>query len=213
MQILDISLDEFIRFIKLNNLNVIFYNYVYASAEDLIIDDRLINELRLDSDIVNILQDKFDEYNQDVDNLDYSRPIAFYTYCINQGVTMYIRESDYWFQDEGYNFPEIVAMELITNNFEFVLENKKNLNKERLTVREEFKQVLLDNNEFLECTNGSLRKAFVQRFFKNEENNKYRNAFWSRESGYYDITINQFVEEIWREYKNMKNNCYKKTKD
>jgi hypothetical protein len=66
------------------------------------------------------------------------------------------------------------------------------------------KQNILADDSFYRCTNQSLRRSFTKNFLDKPSNSHYRDAFYSKEHGLYNILINDFVEDIWREFKQTK---------
>ena len=65
------NLDDFFRFIKNHNIDTVFYYYFYANAECLQINEDTFNELKIEDEVINIIQEQVDEYNHSILSLDF----------------------------------------------------------------------------------------------------------------------------------------------
>lgn len=191
-----------INFAKKHNIDTIFYYINFMFEEMLSIDEDTIEGLDLDDNVINTLRPKFDSYNKRVQRLDFSKSFAVYVYCIYQGFLIFAGETDYWFIDLGFNLSEKAAQQIVLENQDEIFDIVKKSKEERVKVRKELRKLLLNSEEFQRCTNRELRNAFIKKFF--DENEKYRDAFYNEREGLYDITINSFIEEVWRDYKQNK---------
>jgi hypothetical protein len=193
------TIEDLIEFSCKQNIRALFYNYAFIDEDALSITDDIISNLRLDEEDLSILQDKFDDYNQRISELDFSKPVYLKVYCVYQGIVFYIREDDYWFIDQGFSFPETVCMELVTEHFEDIVIEKKNKLQTITDARDKLREQILKDEEFHKCTNIELRRMYATKIFKNNEFNK--SLFYREKGRLYDITANTFIEHVWKEYK------------
>lgn len=199
------NIDLMIEFAKNQKINTFFYHYYEMDEEDMIIDEDVIKKLRLDEDAITILNDQFDEYNRKVENMDFSRPVLLEIYCIYQGVLYSVKEYDYWFLEEGIEFPEITALKMATEYMEEIAKEKMSNQQRIAEEREKLKIKIMQDEEFRNCTNKTLRRSYATKLFS--ENGQLQKLFYSCTGMLRDVTIIAFVEQIWKEYKN---NYYKK---
>lgn len=201
-----ITIEDLIRFSYKHNIDTIFYYYTFIDEDVLSINDDVASNLRLDEDTLSILQDKFDEYNESILKLDFSKPIYLKVYCIYQGIIFFIQEDDYWFVDQGVGLPEKVCIELANEYFEDILTEKENKKQMLTDARNKLREHILNDEEFQKCTNIELRRMYANKIFKN--NNKNQSLFYNEKDGLYDVPINTFIECVWKEYKDsLKNQC------
>lgn len=193
------SLEILIDFAKKHSVDTFFYHYTYADEDDLLIDEDVISELRLDSEALYILEDKFEEYNSNVEMLDFTKPIFLNVYCVFQGVAYSVEEKDYWFIGEGFEMPETAALEIATRYLDDIADTKKANAEKIYKEREVLKRQILNDKEFHACTNATLRRGYADKLCRG---NKYiRDLFWLERGGLRDITFLAFIEQIWKEYK------------
>lgn len=193
------TIEDLIEFSCKHKIDTMFYNYTFIDEDVLSITDELISKLRLDEDALSILQDKFDDYNQSLSKLDFSKPIYLKVYCIYQGIVFFIQEDDYWFIDQGFGLPERACIELANEHFEDILTEKENKIQIVTDARNKLREHILNDKEFHKCTNIELRRMYANKMFKNNELN--RSLFYSEKGGLYDVPINTFIEHVWKEYK------------
>lgn len=120
------TLEDLIRFANGNNINSIFYYYTYLDEYCLSIGEDDIKEFKIDEDVLPILQEEFDKYNEEVSKLDFSNPVELSIYCIYQGMTLFIEQDNSWYIKEGFYTPEIACKSIIENHLEEIkLETEK----------------------------------------------------------------------------------------
>ncbi len=95
--------------------------------------------------------------------------------------------------------PEKVCVELANEYFEDILTEKKNKKQMITDARNKLREQILNDEEFQKCTNIELRRMYANKILKNSNNN--RSLFYSEKGGLYDVPINTFIEDVWREYK------------
>lgn len=212
-----VNFDELINFAKERNIKEVFYKFDYSSAEVLSITDETIRKTmaRIDvpyKEICEIIEAKINEYNNKVEKLDFSKPHALTVFCIYQGHKIGIFETDLWFFDEGVMFPEDALKTIVAENNELVKEYVIQKEAESIKIKEEFHQYLLNDEEFHKCTNSSLRTSYVMKLYKDEKHKNFKNAFIKGTDYQRYNEYAEFVDMVWREYKEdlkkKKNNPY-----
>lgn len=194
------KLDDFVQFAKKNKIEYAFYNYIYISEENLKIDEDVVSKLNQNKDIYDILKNHFDEYNKKIEILDFSRPISLEICFAHQGIIYYLTEYDYWHEDEGFFRPEIAAMQIINDNLDEIVIKRNEYMEEIRREREKLKYMILNDENFRECSNAKMRKTYITNLVS--EDKTIRNLFDAPERPLTDKTnLFEFVERIWKEYK------------
>lgn len=185
-------------FMKKHNINTVFYHLEYICAEDLQITEGVLDDLHIDDEIIDVMREEFNQYNRAVGNLDYSRPYLLAVSCLYQGNTVYILESDYWFEEWGYRNPKAAAISMIKEKLDDIECKKEEAFLKREELRNQLRKRILADANFHKCTNKGFRRAYLQTLWKDKSIQK---LFYSPKDGFYDIRIETFIEDIWREYK------------
>lgn len=197
-----LNFDELCRFIQKHNVDTVFYHYAYTSSEALEIDNEVIEQLNVDGDMLEVLEEKFDEYNKSILKLDFGKPYSLTIYCTYQNFVYFVTEIDFWFKDEGIELPLQAAISLVNKYRDDIIETKKSARQKRDHGRTQLRNQILNDENFHKCSNIQLRRAYAQKLFNG--NHELQSLFSSKEHGLYDIPIQTFIEEIWREYKESK---------
>ena len=200
IQLLD--LDELCRFIQTHSVDTAFYHYAYTSADDLKIDSEVIEQLNIDSDMWEVLEEKFEEYNESILKLDFSRPYSLTVYCTYQNFIYFVSEVDFWFNNEGVELPLQAARCVVNKYRDDIIATRKAAKQKREQGRKQLRNQILNDEDFHKCSNIQLRRAYTQKIFNG--NKELQRLFFSKEHGLYDIPFQTFIEEIWREYKESK---------
>ncbi len=190
--------EQLYHFIQKHNIDTVFYHFKYISAEDLQITEGVLDDLHIDDEIIDVMREDFNQYNRSVGNLDYSRPYLLYVSCLYQGNTVYILESDYWFEEWGYRNPKKMAVSMIKEKLEDIESKKEEAFLKREELRDQLRKRILADTNFHKCTNKGFRRAYLQTLWKDKS---IQELFYSPKHGVYDIRIDTFIEDIWREYK------------
>lgn len=193
------DIEELIRFAHNNNIDTMFYYYLYLDRKSLIIDEDIIRSAYIDKEVLPILQEEFDKYNNRLLEIDFSNPISLDIYCTYQGMVLTVEQFNTSYLEQGVYLPDEVCKSIIQKHLEVIKlkreEKRGSIEKER----EELSQQMLNDEDFHKCTNMSLRKMYGEKVIKN--NPDYRKLFYKEHGGWYDISVDDFVEYAWREYK------------
>lgn len=194
------SLDVLIDFATTNEIKSIFYYYLYLDREYFLIDDSVFADMRLDDESISAIQKRVNSYNKKLHLVDYSKPYALYTGCFYNGFLFSYSEMEYWFLEHGLDFPENMVKQMIFDNSSEIQTQRENAIRKIEQERQLLKNEILNDPDFHTCTNNALRREYGKKIFSNGKHTKlfYNGTRW------YDITQGEFIENIWREYKNSK---------
>ena len=193
------NLEDLIRFVHDNNISSIFYYYSYLDEYCLTISEDDIAKFDIDEEILSTLQDEFDKYNDEVSKLDFSNPISLNVYCIYQGMMLFTEEDNSWYIEEGFYTPEMACKSIVKNHLEEIELKKREKMDKIKKGREELFQKMLNDKDFHKCTNMALRRIYGDKMFR--QNIENQRLFWREKGGLYNISINEFIEYVWNEYK------------
>lgn len=194
-----VNTEDLLFFSCRHNIDTVFYNYTFINEDALNITEDVTSNLKFDEDTLSVLQAKLDDYNKSLLKLEFNKPVYLEVYCIYQGVVFFIREDDYWFVELGFGMPETVCVEFANDYFEDIIAEKKRKKQMITDSRNKLREQILNDEEFQKCTNIELRRMYADKIFNNSKYNQ--SLFRSEKSGLYDVPINTFIEEVWREYK------------
>ena len=194
-----VEFEQLCTFLKKHKIDTVFYRFEYMDAEDLQITDQVLNDLNVDDEIIEVMQKTFEKYNNAIMGLDFSRPYYLTVNCLYQGRTIYIEESDYWFEECGYGHPKKMAVSMIKEKLNDIASKKEAASVRRRELREQLRERILTDPSFHKCTNKEFRREYTRKLW--DEGKHIQGLFYSEKHGRYDISIDTFVEDIWREYK------------
>lgn len=215
----DGNLDDLVRFAICNEIRTIFYFYIYNDENYFLIDEDDI--LEFDKEILELMKQYIIEHNTKVSQLDFGRPTGVYMFCLYEGHYVVVGEQDNWIDDLGILSAEEIIDEL-REKFEEEIEEKyqEKMKREQKEyeakvqehikatedLRSEFKNYLLNSDEFKLCTNKKMRDDFIYLLLEKEENKEFKKIF--TRNGFFHITNTRgFVDMVWKEYKESCKKC------
>lgn len=189
----------FLKYIKERNIKAVFYCYDCADRRPFDISN--INGR--DNDLLKIAEDEINSYMKKIAEIDFDQPAILELFCIDNGVIISMQVIAPWLTEI---MPASKFFDFLKEKFEKDLTRvKSNRINKRDAILEELRTILLNNSDFALCTNQNLRRDFIRRFLRLNENEKYRQAFLD-EAGYIDLNATQrFVDIVYAVYKQMKN--------
>lgn len=200
LSLFNADINELLRFIKLNNINNVFYTYFYYNEYQYKLNPYEISQY-IDSEVYSQIEEEIIEYNKSTKLIDFSRPLSVYMFAIYQGRYISIHDVDLWLDELGI----VPAEEKISN----LLEKCENIIvdiKDKLI--EEFKQYLINDDEFKVCTNQPMRIEYINTLIRKTDYRKYQHIFITNERiGGPQIDkskIFTFSQKVWQEYKSQK---------
>lgn len=188
-------------------LSVIFFSKYYDNPYDYVITEETFRKLRnyYDYNLIDVIADDIDKYNKKVLKIDFNEPSAVIVACIFEGKYCYV----YLENDKVFNKQELVEaeeklQEIIEKNENRISEKKTENKKIVEELKEKLRKQILNDENFLACSNKQLRKNYTRTLFKEKLGNEYRalKDLWTTEAsvGVYTDAID-FVEMIWKELK------------
>ena len=201
------NIDELIRFMKVNNIKNVFYTYLVIDKDYFIIDDELIDEYEdISDDIYSLISKDIEEYNIRIEQLDFSKPIEIQIFCTYDSHYISINDYDSWCEDADIMPADEKVQSLIDNYKNIIDENKKIIEINKETLKDEFKNYVLNDVEFKNCTNQQLRRNYICHLvFQREEAKKYAPVFYRYGTVLdYQVCV-YFIEMMWKEYKSQFN--------
>ena len=197
--------EDFIAFVKEQNINCVFYQYEKTDQDNFLIDDDtfsfLKDEFYIDKYTKKVLKPEIDKHNEKIRDVNFGRPCYLHIWCIYCGVFVEYKETDQWFNKERIYPAEDVLREMIHNR-ENEIENVRKTEKERAQKKIEIlKEYVLNDPMFHKCTNQHLRTQYGYRFIK--EHPEYDELFLTETNtkGENLLAVVVFFNNIWKEYK------------
>ena len=188
------TLADFFCFIDTEKISSVFYSYVTLNEEMLVINKESVPNAMYQSEIVAVLQDDIDEYNEYIKIMNFESPIACEVYCIYQNIIIGYFEESTWYYEFGILFPPQKFQEMVEEHREIV----KNANKVKLRKNNEklkvYREMIGYDPVFYNATSPKLRDAYHKKLIKNDVNYGMlikQNAILSSED---------FIESVWKEY-------------
>lgn len=193
------SMDELIEFIKVNNIKNVFYEYVFYDKDSFIIDEfNEENDCEFDDEFYLLVSKDVEAHNKEIEKLDFSRAMGIRMFCIYEAHYIAIFDCDFWCKELGIMTSEEKMQVLIDDNSDTIdiTIDRKNKEQEQNNelLEEEFKNYILNDNKFKNCTNQRFRREYAHSLFNREENEKYKIALGRTDH------VN-YIENLWRGYK------------
>ena len=201
------SLEELIKFVKVNNINSIFYDYIYYSKDSYKFD---LEEVKLYTEeyIFKLIKKDIISHNKKIDKIDFSKPKVFIIYAIYQSQKVGIMIMDYWLEDDEILETE-EQLECFMEKYDDVIYEIKQKDEAKFDdLRKEFEEFLLNDDDFLRCTNQSLRRHYMKSVFDKAGAYKYKSAFlMSTRVGSSIVNTSLLwihIDSAWKKYKQKK---------
>ena len=194
------DIEEFISFLKNNNIKTVLYNTIYESIEDYLITEELLQEFRLDDIIEDCGQivEKIASYNNELECVDFTKfATNIYFVLFNGFVLYYLVEDDVPFLSPKDKLNEI----LLTEETNIIIKREKN--KEKISfLKEKLKQKILSDSKFFIATNKDLRKVYITDLLKSlGKEFEPLKRHWINGNDIVYKGARDFIEIIWNEHK------------
>lgn len=200
------SLEELVKFVKVNNINSIFYDYFYYSKDSYKFDLEEV-ELYIDESIFKLIKKDLISHNKKIDKIDFSRPKVAIIHTVYQGQKIGILILDSWIEElEDEILETEYQLEYFMEKYEDVIYEITQKHEAKFDdLRKEFEEFLLKDDEFLCCTNQSLRRHYMKSVFDKVGADKYKPAFMmTNQIGSSIVNTSllwMYIESAWRKYK------------
>lgn len=194
------NFDEFIRFLKFNEVKSIFYRYAYNEddIDEYLITEEILREIDLDKQ--ELIIDDVKEYNSTIESINFDLPYAMQLFFIlDKVVYSYIETNN---EVDLIESPKNILNDILEDHkeeFEDLMEKNKS---KLIKLKEELKNVILEDNNFRFCSNQRLRASYARELMEsNEFKNKYKACFRDAKGYFRHYEVGEFVELIWKEFK------------
>lgn len=200
------SLEELVKFVKVNNINSIFYDYFYYSKDSYKFDLEEV-ELYIDESIFKLIKKDLISHNKKIDKIDFSRPKVAIIHTVYQGQKIGILILDSWIEElEDEILETEYQLEYFMEKYKDVIYEITQKHEAKFDdLRKEFEEFLLKDDEFLCCTNQSLRRHYMKSVFDKVGADKYKPAFMmTNQIGSSIVNTSLlwiYIESAWRKYK------------
>lgn len=189
----------FLKYVKENNIKTVFYRYGYADK-----DAFSISNLRngVDNDLLRIAEKEINAYAEKAKNMDLDRIASLDLFCIDSGIIVSIQTFAPWLFE--IDPPSDFFKSLEEKYGEELTKIKNDRNNNREAVLDELRMILLNDREFVLCSNKDLRWEFMRKFLAMKDNERYRQAFLD-DDGYFDpYEAKNFADITYAVYKQNK---------
>lgn len=197
------SIDDLIKFSIANNIKTLQYMIRYTSLDAFLIMESEVRISKIPEGLQDEIWYEIEKYNEELSKLDFDRPYSIIIYCLHESHFFGIIDYDLWFQNEKISFPSD-KLEQLLDDYKIRIEEKKELEKKQMEIlKDEFKNLLLSDPNFLKCSNKKLRDKYVQKAFEKPEFEKYKKAFEPQGRKLHTVYAKAYVELFWSEYRNL----------
>lgn len=192
------DIDEFIKFVKLNNIKSIFYKYYTFNSDLFYITEELAEDI--DDDVIKLIKNDIEEWNRKIDEVDFDIPVEVFIFCMYESHYITINyQNEFWDNQMSAKEKLLELLESNANKVNDIIEEREN---EKENLKEKLKEYILNDDEFKICTNKSLRKNYMYELYRRKDIEEFKDLFW-QENGYFKGTdpAVSFIELVWRTYK------------
>lgn len=201
------SIDAFMEFISKQKISSVFVYEQYESPEDYLISNELIEKETeyLDDEFLIEIMPQIEQYNFEVEHIDFDNPSMLLLMCIFENNNFYVVVSN----GNTDNLIEANEMfKIICNENEDKLNEIKVRHKEKIdSLKEDLRNYVLSDNEFLVCTNKDLRMNYAKKLFNEvlDEHFLLLKKYWTRNKlGMLYQEAYDFFDMLWNELKTRK---------
>ncbi|MCR5202786.1 MAG: hypothetical protein K6D02_06855, partial [Lachnospiraceae bacterium] len=198
---------------------IVFYHYLIIDKNEWIITDEVQDEV-FDFDAErDYCESYINEWNEDLDKLDFNRPMLLSLATIINGQIVRWDELDPWFhdylEDHGYDHEEIENSYDLLNDFfktveedieipeeELYDEKEEEIKKQNKELELELKKQLYADPKFRMASNKELRRSYARSFIEIKSNLKYKSLYFNKASQFWPDNDKMaiLVDELYSEY-------------
>lgn len=124
MLLLNGDIKEFLKFLKINNINNIFYNYTFYNKENYVINEFIVNSS--EQDIYNFIKNDIKNYNEEIKSLDFLEPKTLQIFCLHDTEYIGILFNNFWIDELGIIDGESKLKTLLRKHEHELEEKRKN---------------------------------------------------------------------------------------
>lgn len=197
------SYDDFISFIKCQDIKCAFIHVDYFNIDDYIITEELLCNLGIDSSLTESILKAVDKYNDDLFNEDTNFPEHVFVIVVwNNQRFCYLFQNKVLFRGKELLEPEEMLNMILEDFKDEIIETKENREKKIEEQKQSLKTQIINDPEFKVSTNQRLRRNYIINLFKNPNEFDELRKIWVTPSGILMGAAFDFIELIWREFKN-----------
>ena len=197
-------LEDYISLCRNNNVNVIFCQYDYYDKEKYVVTEELLRSETENESEYKFCKKWADEYNAKIIEFDFERPGRLSLAASFGSMNIVWQEVDLWLDE--FEEAENATITFIEEN-EDALSEFYTYDEEESSLIDEFKSVLLSDENFRYSTNKASRRLYMESFFKDKNHKKFLKLVkQEREQYRKSFILNEMVDRIYNEYRNL---CYR----
>lgn len=198
--VLDVSQEEFMKFLKLKEASIVYYNYEYYDKQDyLITETEDIEEYaKFNAEI--------EAYNAKVETLEFDKPYQLTLMFIAEGIAYVVEYLDEWIEKIDDIMQGDIAIDSIQNAYsaenieerQRLFLNSKELKRQQNLKRakEELLELLLKDEKFKLCTNQRLRQSYAADLRTNHPD--IAKLFYSEQGLYVIGQVKDVIELVFK---------------
>lgn len=197
------NFDDFITFVKSQNINCAFIHVHDFEVEDYLITDNIIRKTNMGSESIDYLSNAISEYNESLldENTNFAEHVFVMVMWNNQRFC-YIFQNIIRFQGEELLNPEEKLLQIFENNRNDLIENKNDIKEKVEQQKACLRDDIINDPEFKKCTNKRLRRNYIIVYFNSSCKYDELKRHWTNSNGLLYHEAYDFIELLWREYKN-----------
>lgn len=197
------TLQNFCEFTVSNGIKNVFQITEYYDPETFLIEE----DYSLDQtyEVYKLLMNKIKLHNKRIEEIDFTRPIRQVLFCIYNGEKVGIISQNFWHIEEGLRFGSEVYSSMVEEYEEEISkmeEDKKNCEEElRRELKEELTNIILNDKDFENCSNQSLRLDYLNQLWNRKDMEKFRPLFLQQRKFFHKGDGQNFIDLIWKKRK------------
>ena len=200
--ILILELDDFMSFMTDNQINQVFLYEHWVEADDYKITDDTFKELGVSRYSLEYLLKDIDEYNKMLDDVEFDVPSMVLLMFLWNGQRFYHSlYNEVLLGDNVLLSAEDKLADMIMLNENNIIDANNKRHKEIEKQQKEFKNYLVNDDEFKKCTNQRMRRNFIIEIVKTDIVPKELKSYWMNCNGFLFQSAYDFIEMVWRELK------------
>ena len=201
-----LNIDNFIEFVRLQKINVVFGCECFDDAESYLITEELVEETLGNyyaEEMQDIILNDIKEYNKKIREIDFNIPFAFIVACLYEGQYFFVRiKNDRDSNENCLAEPVEKLQEIVANNENDIHKKREEKNKVIECLKRELKEKIMNDNEFLLCTNKHLRFNYIRNLVTNKLDEHFAplRRLWISDTpkGIFQDPVD-FIEITWKE--------------
>lgn len=188
------DINTFISFLNANAIKTVFYSYSFLNEDRFNIDSGIGSKLKQLASV------EIEEYASSLKQIDFDKPALLDLCCAYNGIVVQLRLASHCVD----SIPSISELcDELERKYSDELQHIYDAEKESLdALRNELRDALLADEEFLSCTTKSMRRRFMRTYFV--KNGKYLRAFMMANGKIDDQQIPIFADKVYAIYRESK---------